>query len=267
MPATIEDRDIERLIHEYQVTADPTIRARIVDACLPMTTKVAAKVAGKASLRNDLEIEDLAGYGALGLLHAIENFSEKHNLPFRVYCVLRIHAAIVDSLRTLDNEAREYRKQKQAEKRARAKARERAMAATRRLFPGEERDPSSAGCGGKFSPKRPRFFSLDAPISLAYAGSDETAWHEFIGDAGHGDPIEHLTREELADIATRILYHDCSDLERTILTLYFYDGKRLKEIGNIVGCTASGICKAIQRIIARLKARWGKRVDELLSER
>ena len=57
-------------------------------------------------------------------------------------------------------------------------------------------------------------------------------------------------KEVLADAITRM-----PDRERLVLTLYYYEGLTLREIGEVLGVTESRVCQIHTKSIFRLKSR------------
>lgn len=58
----------------------------------------------------NIEFDDLIGFGAFGLIDAIDKFELERNLKFETYAQIRIRGAIIDSLRKIDWIPRSLRK-------------------------------------------------------------------------------------------------------------------------------------------------------------
>jgi RNA polymerase sigma factor for flagellar operon FliA len=75
--------------------------------------------------------------------------------------------------------------------------------------------------------------------------------------AGAHDPVEAFEVDEvkmlLADAINRV-----SDRERLVLTLYYYEGLTLSEIGDVLGVTESRVCQIHTKGILQLRARLGE---------
>jgi RNA polymerase sigma factor for flagellar operon FliA len=73
------------------------------------------------------------------------------------------------------------------------------------------------------------------------------------GDAAL-DPVEAFEVDEmrmlLADAINRV-----PDRERLVLTLYYYEGLTLSEIGEVLGVTESRVCQIHTKAILQLRAR------------
>jgi RNA polymerase sigma factor FliA len=74
------------------------------------------------------------------------------------------------------------------------------------------------------------------------------------------DPVEAFEIDEmkvlLADAVNRVL-----ERERLVLTLYYYEGLTLSEIGGVLGVTESRACQIHTKTILQLRARLGEREE------
>ena len=91
---------------------------------------------------------------------------------------------------------------------------------------------------------------------LAASGSDRstvTTVADTISDGAH-DPVQAFEVDEmkhlLADAINRM-----PDRERLVLTLYYYEGLTLAEIGDVLGVTESRVCQIHTKAILQLRGR------------
>jgi RNA polymerase sigma factor for flagellar operon FliA len=90
----------DELWPEYLKTRNHNIREVIAERYAPLVKYVAAKVA--SGLPQNIEFDDLIGYGAFGLIDSIEKYDPSRNTKFKTYAVTRIRGAIFDNLRDED---------------------------------------------------------------------------------------------------------------------------------------------------------------------
>ncbi len=82
---------------------------------LPLVRRVAFEM--REHLPQHVELEELAGAGVLGLLHAVRKFDARKHVKIETYARHRIRGAILDGLREMDTASRDMRrKNKTAEK-------------------------------------------------------------------------------------------------------------------------------------------------------
>jgi RNA polymerase sigma factor for flagellar operon FliA len=75
---------------------------------LPLLHRIARKM--RAHLPSHVEVDDLVGAGALGLIDAVRKFDVKRKIKLESYAQHRIRGAIIDSLRAMDGASRDMRK-------------------------------------------------------------------------------------------------------------------------------------------------------------
>jgi RNA polymerase sigma factor FliA len=76
-----------------------------------------------------------------------------------------------------------------------------------------------------------------------------------IADAGDG-PMAAYEVEEMRQILAQAI-NDMPEREKIVLTLYYYEGLTLAEIGEVLGVTESRVSQLHTKAILRLKARLG----------
>ena len=77
----------------------------------PRILAIARRLSSKIPASAPLSIDDLASYGAIGLLEAIERYDESRNNQFSTFADYRIRGAMFDALRSFDNMSRHRREQ------------------------------------------------------------------------------------------------------------------------------------------------------------
>ena len=78
----------------------PDTRARDerIEAHLDLVKSMAGEIGGRP-LGRGIDLDDLVGYGRIGLVEAATRFEER-GVPFSAFARPRIYGAIVDSIRT-----------------------------------------------------------------------------------------------------------------------------------------------------------------------
>ncbi|MFH1466324.1 MAG: sigma-70 family RNA polymerase sigma factor [Pseudomonadota bacterium] len=101
----------------YQ-TSHPTTAGRLIDGedrgavCHRYQGKVlylARRLAERLPADAGISVEDLASYGAIGLLEAFDHFDESLNIRFGTFAEYRIRGAMLDALRSMDALSRRQR--------------------------------------------------------------------------------------------------------------------------------------------------------------
>lgn len=89
---------------------DGLTRNEICEAYHDRIVLVARRVAERLPSSCELQLEDLVGFGAVGLLEAFERFDPSRNILFSTFAEYRVRGAMMDALRQNDSFTR-YRRQ------------------------------------------------------------------------------------------------------------------------------------------------------------
>jgi RNA polymerase sigma factor FliA len=244
---------IEELWREYKASGRRDVRDRLILHYSPLVKFVAGRVA--VGLPQSVEQSDLVSYGIFGLMDAIEKFDLARGYKFETYAMSRIKGAIIDELRTIDWVPRSVR--------AKARAIERAYA----KLEGElHRTPEEHEVVAELSMSREQFATtlsqislvgivpLDELLSGSGEGSDgQSTLADTIAD-GTDDPVEAFEVQEIKEILADAI-QGMPDRERLVLTLYYYEGLTLAEIGEVLGVTESRVCQIHTKGILQLRSR------------
>ncbi|HZP28808.1 MAG TPA: FliA/WhiG family RNA polymerase sigma factor, partial [Acidimicrobiia bacterium] len=204
------------------------------------------------------EQADLVSYGIFGLIDAIDKFDPARGFKFETYAISRIKGAIIDELRSIDWVPRSIRAKARAIERAYSK-----LENELRRSPGDAEVAAELGVTEEelnSTLSQISFVGLVALDELLAAGNSSSADKggsatvgDTIADRAH-DPVEAFETDEmkhlLADAINRM-----PDRERLVLTLYYYEGLTLAEIGSVLGVTESRVCQIHTKAILQLRAR------------
>ena len=220
---------LDELWTDYKSNGTSTARERLILHYSPLVKFVAGRVA--AGLPQSIEQADLVSYGIFGLIDAIDKFDPGRGFKFETYAISRIKGAIIDELRSIDWVPRSVR--------AKARAIERAIS---KLENELRRSPEDAEVAAELEWSESEltqtlsqisFTGLVALDDLLAASSSDRSGAATVSDTitdGKHDPVEAYEVDEmkhlLADAINRM-----PDRERLVLTLYYYEGLTLAEIG------------------------------------
>jgi RNA polymerase sigma factor for flagellar operon FliA len=241
--------DVGHLWERFKATGDERAREGLIIHFAPLVKFVAGRVG--VGLPRNVDQADLVSYGIFGLIDAIDKFEPDRGFKFETYAINRIKGAILDELRALDWVPRSVR--------ARAREIERSMAELEHRL---QRTPSDEELARHMSMTIDDLRDALAEISnLGIVALDEllspdssTSVGDHIGDATGVSPEQVFQKEEtrriLADAINRL-----PDRERLVLTLYYYEGLTLAEIGDVLGVTESRVCQIHAKSVMSLRNR------------
>lgn len=224
---------------EYQRQRRPDIREKLIAHYLPLVKLVAGRIA--IGLPMHIDKDDLISNGFFGLLDAIERFEPLRSVKFETYAVARIRGAILDSLRAQDwlplsirQKARKY---------------EQALSQLESSLGRSASDKEIAEALG---------ISLDQLTSLLTQLNAATIipLDEFIkGESPATDltsPLQFVEDEAVKQTLAEAI-ETLPEKERTIVSLYYYEGLTLKEISLVLNLTEARISQLHTKAIFRLR--------------
>ncbi|MDI6844152.1 MAG: RNA polymerase sigma factor WhiG [Anaerosomatales bacterium] len=246
--------DIERCWAAYKETGDPEAREKLILNYSPLVKYVAGRLS--SNLPQTVDTADLISYGVFGLIDAIDKFEPERGIKFETYAIARIKGAIIDELRALDWVPRSVR--------ARARDIENAYVVLENRL---KRVPTDAEVAAELGISLKELDDLLARLSYTSVVSFEELWsgrddHDdrssqgasAIKDHRAEDPVEVYESKELRQILADAIER-LPERERAVVTLYYYEGLTLKEIGTILGVTESRVSQLHTKAVLRLRAR------------
>lgn len=224
------------------------VKEELVKKYIPLVKYIASRVIiGKTKY---IEYEDLVSYGMLGLMDAISKFDETRGMKFSTYASIRIKGAMIDELR----------KNSPISKGAMDKL-NRYNDAVERLQKRLGREPSDEEITGELKISLKEMMEIENYINyisivsledLIFSEEDDIPLIGTIEDDKSPSPEKSLEdKEELEYLAKAI--DMLNEKDRTVLSLYYYDGLTLKEIGQILSVSESRVCQLHSRAIVHLR--------------
>ncbi|HEY4946444.1 MAG TPA: RNA polymerase sigma factor WhiG, partial [Acidimicrobiales bacterium] len=248
---------VDGLWAEYKKTGARKLRDQLILHYAPVVKYVAGRVS--VGLPRHVDEADLASYGIIGLIDAIERFEPLRNIKFETYAIPRIKGAIIDELRSIDWVPRSVRAKARAVEQSYSK-----LEATLHRTPTDTEvaaDLEMTDTEFQTALRKISFVGVVALDEVFRGGdrSDRSTLGETLPDshAGPGDTFEvKETKEALIQAVSQM-----SEREKTVLTLYYYEGLTLAEIGDILGVTESRVCQIHTKAVLQLRAKLADRPE------
>ena len=257
METNVKAVELRELWRRYKVDGDEKARERLVVAYSPLVKFIAGRMA--SGLPSHVEESDLISYGLLGLIGAIERFDTEREIKFETFAVARVKGAIIDELRSLDLVPRSVR--------ARAREVERA---NQKLEAKLHRSPTEAEVAQELGIKLEDLHAIFSQVSfvnvvaldeLLSAGGekgDKLSLVDTLEDTKAEDPVQAFESEETKYLLAKAI-NTLPEREKIVVTLYYYEGLTLAEIGQVLGVTESRICQMHTKAVLQLR---GKLADQ-----
>lgn len=247
------DGPVVDLWRRYKATGDTNLRERLILHYSPLVKYVAGRVG--MGLPASVDQADFVSYGVFGLIDAIEKFDPDRATKFEPYAIRRIRGAIIDELRALDWIPRSVR--------AKARAIERAYAELEGRLHRHPTDSEVATHLGidledlhaTFSQlSMANVLALDELLTTSIERTGGVSLGDTLEDTAAVDPVVAFeTRETRQRLARAI--ENLPEREKTVVTLYYFEGLTLAEIGHVLGVSESRICQIHTKSVLQLRAR------------
>jgi len=244
---------LRALWEKFKSTADQGTRERLILHYSPLVKYVAGRVG--VGLPPNIEQADLVSYGIFGLIDAIEKFDISRAIKFETYAISRIRGAIIDELRAIDWIPRSVR--------YKAREVERAYAALEGELHRSPTEPEVAERLGMTLDELHAVFSqvsyvnvvaLDELLTVGGEKGDKLSLVDTLEDTKAEDPVAAFESEETKFMLSRAI-NQLPEREKIVVTLYYYEGLTLAEIGRVLGVTESRICQMHTKAVLQLRGK------------
>ncbi|HEX2178500.1 MAG TPA: FliA/WhiG family RNA polymerase sigma factor [Actinomycetota bacterium] len=230
---------IGELWAEYKSTGSPRARDELIVHYAPLVKYVAARVA--IGLPNNVDQEDLASSGIVGLMEAVSKFDPDRGFKFESYAAARIRGAIIDDLRSLDWVPRSVRSQARKVEETLSKLQDKLGRTPTDEEVAEEMGVTVRKLRAIYSRVSTILFvSLDRLLSVGDKGDSGMSLVDTLVDTKAEDPLAAVEEREMKEFLKKAIA-GLPERERTAITLYYYEGLSLAEISQVVGVSQARI--------------------------
>lgn len=254
-PMAAEDSFPDQPVEAGPLKMTPAEREKLITDTLPLVHHIVLRMA--MYLPPHLSKEDLVSAGVIGLIDAVDRYDASKGTSLKTYCSLRIRGAILDELRRLDWIPRSVHK----DSRRLQDAQERA---SHRLG----REPMEEEVRQELGLSEDDFQRLlDRVRPASYLSLQETAYDG--EDGGSLLQQDILADDRAIDPSATALHEEDKSLLRQqllglpmqqiqILSLYYMEDLRLKEIAEILNLTESRVSQIHTLAIHRLRSAFNR---------
>ncbi|MCQ8768647.1 RNA polymerase sigma factor WhiG [Streptomyces sp. KLMMK] len=244
---------LDELWRSYKASGDDRLREQLILHYSPLVKYVAGRVS--VGLPPNVEQADFVSSGIFGLIDAIEKFDPAREIKFETYAITRIRGAMIDELRALDWIPRSVRQKARAVERAYA-----TLEAELRRTPSEAEVAAEMGIAieelhGVFSQlSLTNVVALEDLLHAGAEGGERLSLMDTLEDTAADDPVEVAEDRELRRLLARAI-NTLPEREKTVVTLYYYEGLTLAEIGHVLGVTESRVSQIHTKSVLQLRAK------------
>ncbi|HEX2853433.1 MAG TPA: FliA/WhiG family RNA polymerase sigma factor [Opitutaceae bacterium] len=222
----------------------------IIERYLSVVRTVVDRI--KLYLPPHVDEDDLYSVGITGLIAAVKKYTPERSASFGGYATTRVRGAILDELRRLDWCPRGVRSRARKLKEAVNTVEQKLGRTATEKEVATELGVTAAEYGKWLEEAKPVTF-----IALDYSSDGEegprASLHEILADENDVTGRDNLEKAELLEILTQRIA-ELPDMQKKILTMYYFENLRLAEIAAAFRLTESRICQIHAHIIVGLRA-------------
>ncbi len=242
----MDSKDMNIIWRQYNDTRDSNIKQLLIEKYVYLIKLVAGRLG--IYLNQYVDLDDLIGYGTLGLIDAVDKFDLTKNVKFETYASLRIRGAILDAIRKLDWVPRSLRKkQKELDK------------AYTELESKLGRQPEESEVANYLGIDVNEYNTLlkEVNISNLVSIDEYTYQFEHIKDTKAEIPETYIEEKEVKEKLTELI-GSLPDREKQVIFLYYFEELTLKEISAVLTVSESRISQLHTKAVSRLRAKLQK---------
>lgn len=244
---------LDELWLSYKDDGDTQAREQLILHYAPLVKYVAGRVG--VGLPSSVDPADLVSNGMFGLIDAIERFDPLRANKFETYAVTRIRGAIIDELRSLDWVPRSVRQKARDVERAYASLQNSLGRTPTDEEVAEELDISVPALRQIFRQvSYVHVAALDELMSVGGEKSDRVTLGDTIVDDRVENPVEAFETEETRHLLGEAV-STLNEREKIVISLYYYEGMTLSEIGQVLGVTESRSSQLHTRAVMQLRGK------------
>ncbi len=252
------DKEKSLLWDKYIKTKDSKLREQLIVEYSPLVKLVAGRLS--MYLGNNIEYDDLVGFGVIGLIDSIDKFNTSLNVKFETYASIRIRGSIIDQIRKLDWIPRSLRSKQKTYNNV-----------ENSLYIKLGRKPTDDEMIAELKVTEDEYYLTQSKLigtSIVYldddssnnADKDGSSISDTLVQTTFVNPEKSILKEELSEKLNCAL-DKLTDKEKKVIELYYYEELTLREIANIMEVTESRISQIHTKAIYKLKSHLGEYMD------
>jgi RNA polymerase sigma factor for flagellar operon FliA len=231
----------------YLQSRDIDLRNDLVMEYANLVKVIALKMRGV--YKNYAQLDDVVNQGIIALIDAVEKFDPARGIKFETFASIKVKGSIIDFIRTQDWIPRRLRKLSSDLETAHNK-----------LYTELGRQPTNPEIAKEINITVKQ---LDRVMEQTYnfnlLSYEEVVWQKMsaMGDEPSADiadeqPEQNLMESELRQQLAASLDR-LNERERTVISLYYYEKLKLKEIAEVLGVSESRVCQIHSTAIVKMR--------------
>lgn len=240
----------EDIWEQYKRTRSAQLRNKILLSYLDIVKYNVKRM--NSVYRNHAEMEDLINEGVLVLMDCIEKYDPSRGVKFDTYASIRVRGSIIDYVRSQDWVPRSLRKK--------AKDIDEAYTKLQRKHGRTATDDEVASELGITTNEFNKV--LGETKSFNFLSFEELLYENatVFSNNNSKTPESELQSTELKKYIAKFI-DELSDKERTVISLYYYEELKLKDIAEVLELTVSRVSQLHSKALQKLKVKIKKYME------
>ncbi len=247
-------RDLRKLWKTYGRTRRSDLRNALLGHYYHLVQSETRRIALR--LPRHIDERDLHTAAVLGLIDAIAHFEPDRQVGFEAYGRARVRGAILDELRRTDWIPRTWRSRKTLKANAETRLRDQLG---REPFDEEMAEALRVSLEEYRSLFLVSRAAVQAPTGMA-DGERNELFEVMVDPRSEEDQNQMLHREMIGQ-----LLEELSEKEREVMTLKYFNGWTMRQIGGRLCLSESRVCRIHTAVLERMKRRLEPHIQDLLA--
>lgn len=239
--------DINELWEAYNENRDVSLRNDIVMYYSNLVKLIAQRMRG--TYKNYAQLDDAVNQGIIALIDAVEKFDASRGFKFETFASIKVKGAIIDFIRAQDWAPRRLRKLSGD-----------LDSTYNELYSELGRQPTHMEIAKKLNITTEQLDRvMESTYNFNLLSYEEVVWQKMsaMGNEPTTDNVEESPERRLMEKELREQLGSAIDAlnerERTVVSLYYYEKLKLKEIADILGVSESRVCQIHSTAILKMK--------------
>ena len=235
------------LWREYAEDRGQNARNDIVMHYQGLVKMIALRMRG--TYKNYAQLDDVVNQGIIALIDAVEKFDPAKGFKFETFASIKVKGAVIDYIRQQDWVPRRLRKLSSDLEETNNK-----------LYTRFGRQPSNAEIAKELGVTIEQLDRvLESTYSFNLLSYEEVVWQKMsvMGDEPVSDSVEDSPERRFMDKELRrqlgVAVDSLNERERTVVSLYYHEKLKLKEIAEVLGVSESRVCQIHSAAIIKMK--------------
>ena len=241
--------DIEGLWERYGSSRDIDSRNDIVMYYSSLVKFIAQRMRG--TYKNYAQLDDVVNQGIISLIDAVEKFEPSKGFKFETFASIKVKGAIIDYIRSQDWVPRRLRKMSVD-----------LDDAYNNLYSELGRQPTNQELAKALNITTEQLDRvMESTYNFTLLSYEEVVWQKMsaMGEEPITDSVEESPERKLMEKELReqlgMAVDSLNERERTVVSLYYYENLKLKEIADVLGVTESRVCQIHSSAILKMRKR------------